>query len=82
MVTQLPCTAASFGGTQCRRSTSERRDQELLAAKTLGSFKPEHVTTWITALEDTVPAESHRRVIVGTVSAALSAAVGDGLLTK
>jgi integrase len=29
-----------------------------------------------------VPAESHRRIIVGTVSAALSAAVEDGLLSK
>ncbi|MEU1460211.1 site-specific integrase [Streptomyces sp. NPDC005727] len=53
-----------------------------IGTRPLGSFKPEHIRAWITALEDTVPAESHRRIIVGTVSAALSAAVDDGLLSK
>ncbi|WP_405934680.1 site-specific integrase [Streptomyces longwoodensis] len=53
-----------------------------LGSRPLGSFKPEHIRAWIAALEATVPAESHRRIIVGTVSAALSAAVDDGLLSK
>ncbi|GGX15981.1 tyrosine-type recombinase/integrase [Streptomyces chartreusis] len=53
-----------------------------IGSRPLGSFKPEHIRDWIAALEDTVPAESHRRIIVGTVSAALSAAVEDGLLSK
>ncbi|MEU6448192.1 site-specific integrase [Streptomyces sp. NPDC046979] len=53
-----------------------------IGTRPLGSFKPEHIRTWIAALEATVPAESHRRIIVGTVSAALSAAVEDGLLSK
>ncbi|MEV7035149.1 site-specific integrase [Streptomyces sp. NPDC093272] len=53
-----------------------------IGSRPLGSFKPEHIRAWIAALEDTVPAESHRRIIVGTVSAALSAAVEDGLLSK
>lgn len=53
-----------------------------IGSRPLGSFKPEHIRAWIAALEATVPAESHRRIIVGTVSAALSAAVDDGLLSK
>lgn len=53
-----------------------------IGSRPLGSFQPEHIRTWIAALEATVPAESHRRIIVGTVSAALSAAVEDGLLAK
>ncbi|MEU5077202.1 site-specific integrase [Streptomyces asoensis] len=53
-----------------------------IGTRPLGSFKPEHIRAWISTLEDTVPAESHRRIIVGTVSAALSAAVDDGLLSK
>ncbi|MGW2718421.1 phage integrase central domain-containing protein [Streptomyces sp. NPDC001492] len=53
-----------------------------IGTRPLDSFKPEHIRAWIAALEDTVPAESHRRIIVGTVSAALSAAVDDGLLSK
>ncbi|KUN70198.1 integrase [Streptomyces canus] len=53
-----------------------------IGSRPLGSFKPEHIRTWIADLEATVPAESHRRIIVGTVSAALSAAVEDGLLSK
>ncbi|MFH9988446.1 tyrosine-type recombinase/integrase [Streptomyces luteogriseus] len=53
-----------------------------IGSRPLGSFKPEHIRAWISDLEATVPAESHRRIIVGTVSAALSAAVDDGLLSK
>ncbi|MEU6079043.1 site-specific integrase [Streptomyces sp. NPDC047108] len=53
-----------------------------IGSRPLGSFKPEHIRVWIADLEATVPAESHRRIIVGTVSAALSAAVDDGLLSK
>ncbi|GGR87592.1 hypothetical protein GCM10010269_28470 [Streptomyces humidus] len=53
-----------------------------IGSRPLGSFKPEHIRAWIADLEATVPAESHRRIIVGTVSAALSAAVDDGLLSK
>ncbi|SHI19807.1 tyrosine-type recombinase/integrase [Streptomyces sp. 3214.6] len=53
-----------------------------IGSRPLGSFKPEHIRAWIADLEATVPAESHRRIIVGTVSAALSAAVDDGMLSK
>ncbi|CAG7637723.1 tyrosine-type recombinase/integrase [Actinacidiphila bryophytorum] len=53
-----------------------------IGSRPLGSFKPEHIRAWISGLENTVPAESHRRIIVGTVSAALSAAVDDGLISK
>ncbi|WP_405657437.1 tyrosine-type recombinase/integrase [Streptomyces sp. RK9] len=53
-----------------------------IGTRPIGSFKPEHIRDWISALEGTVPAESSRRVIVGTVSAALHAAVEDGLLPK
>ncbi|MGW3415496.1 tyrosine-type recombinase/integrase, partial [Streptomyces sp. NPDC000888] len=53
-----------------------------IGTRPLGSFKPEHIRDWIAALESTVPAESHRRIVVGTVSAALNAAVDDGLLAK
>ncbi|MBY8876795.1 tyrosine-type recombinase/integrase [Actinacidiphila acidipaludis] len=53
-----------------------------IGTRPLGSFKPEHIRTWISELEKTVPAESHRRIIVGTVSAAMSAAVDDGLISK
>ncbi|MFJ3867845.1 tyrosine-type recombinase/integrase [Streptomyces nigra] len=53
-----------------------------ISSRPLSSFKPEHIRAWIAALEATVPAESHRRIIVGTVSAALSAAVDDGLLSR
>ncbi|WP_445395145.1 tyrosine-type recombinase/integrase [Streptomyces sp. LE64] len=53
-----------------------------IGTRPLGSFKPEHIREWIAKLDGTVPAESHRRIIVGTVSAALSAAVDDGLLSK
>lgn len=49
-----------------------------IGSRPLGSFKPERIRAWIAALEATVPAESHRRIIVGTVSAALSAAVNNG----
>ncbi|MBM9505051.1 tyrosine-type recombinase/integrase [Actinacidiphila acididurans] len=53
-----------------------------IGSRPLGSFKPEHIRAWISELEKTVPAESHRRIIVGTVSAAMSAAVDDGLISK
>ncbi len=53
-----------------------------LGSRPIGSFKPEHIRDWIGALEATVPAESHRRIIVSTVSAALNAAVEDGLLPR
>ncbi|MGX2995201.1 tyrosine-type recombinase/integrase [Streptomyces sp. JNUCC 64] len=53
-----------------------------IGTRPLGSFKPEHIRELIAELDKTVPAESHRRIIVGTISAALNAAVDDGLLNK
>ncbi|OAR21867.1 integrase [Streptomyces sp. ERV7] len=53
-----------------------------IGSRPLGSFKPEHIRSWVAELEQTVPAESYRRIIVGTVSAVLSAAVEDGNLAQ
>lgn len=53
-----------------------------LGPRPLGSFQPGHIRTWLRELERTVPASSYRRVIYGSVSTVLSAAVDDGHLTK
>jgi len=53
-----------------------------LGSRPLSSFQPEHIRTWSRNLEDALPASSYRRVIFGTVSAMLTAAVDDGLMLK
>ncbi|MGW7134361.1 tyrosine-type recombinase/integrase [Streptomyces bobili] len=53
-----------------------------LGPRPLGSFKPEHIRAWLSALEQSVPASSYRRVIYNNVSTILNAAVDDGHLPK
>ncbi|MFF8928739.1 tyrosine-type recombinase/integrase [Streptomyces longwoodensis] len=53
-----------------------------LGPRPLGSFKPEHIRDWLSALERAVPASSYRRVIYNNVSTVLNAAVDDGHLPK
>ncbi|HEY9440324.1 MAG TPA: site-specific integrase [Streptomyces sp.] len=68
------------------REAAERRLRlhayPYIGTRPLPSFQPGHIRTWLGELETNVPASSHRRIIFGTVSAAFSAAVDDGLLTK
>ncbi|MEU3735987.1 site-specific integrase [Streptomyces sp. NPDC032198] len=53
-----------------------------LGPRPLGSFRPEHIREWLAELERAIPASSYRRVIFGTVSTVLSAAVDDGYLRQ
>ncbi|MFE7119949.1 tyrosine-type recombinase/integrase [Streptomyces sp. NPDC057654] len=53
-----------------------------IGSRPLGSFQPEHIRDWVTAMKDAVTAESYRRIIVGTASAVFNAAVEDGRLSK
>ncbi|MFE4056414.1 tyrosine-type recombinase/integrase [Streptomyces sp. NPDC059096] len=68
------------------REAAERRLRlhayPYIGTRPLASFQPGHIRTWLGELEAAVPASSHRRIIFGTVSAALSAAVDDTLLAK
>ncbi|MFE9256232.1 tyrosine-type recombinase/integrase [Streptomyces sp. NPDC006879] len=68
------------------RDATERRLRlhvyPYIGTRPLSSFQPGHIRTWLGELESNVPASSHRRIIFGTVSAAFSAAVDDGLLSK
>ncbi|WP_127453458.1 site-specific integrase [Streptomyces sp. B29(2018)] len=68
------------------REAAERRLRlhayPYIGTRPLASFQPGHIRTWLGALENKVPATSHRRIIFGTVSAAFSAAVDDGLVAK
>ncbi|MFE0272022.1 tyrosine-type recombinase/integrase [Streptomyces sp. NPDC058992] len=68
------------------REAAERRLRlhayPYIGTRPLSSFQPGHIRTWLGELETNVPAASHRRIIFGTVSAAFSAAVDDGLITK
>ncbi|UZJ30996.1 tyrosine-type recombinase/integrase [Streptomyces endophytica] len=68
------------------REAAERRLRlhayPYIGTRPLASFQPGHIRTWLGELEAQVPASSHRRIIFGTVSAALSAAVDDSLLSK
>ncbi|MBW1604443.1 site-specific integrase [Streptomyces sp. JJ66] len=77
---------ASHSGEINSREAAERRLRlhayPHFGSRPLGSFQPGHIRDWIAALEMSVPAASHRRIIVGTVSAVLSAAVDDGVLSK
>ncbi|WDG30726.1 site-specific integrase [Streptomyces sp. CA-278952] len=53
-----------------------------IGSRPLGSFKPEHVRTWLGVLKKSIPNETHRRVIAATVSAVFNAAVDDELLAR
>ncbi|MGB8942557.1 MAG: site-specific integrase [Streptomyces sp.] len=53
-----------------------------LGPRPLGSFRPEHIREWLAELERAIPASSYRRVIFGTASTVLSAAVEDGYLRQ
>ncbi|WP_328399621.1 site-specific integrase [Streptomyces sp. NBC_00390] len=53
-----------------------------IGTRPIASFQPGHIRAWLGELEANVPSASHRRIIFGTVSAALSAAVDDALLPK
>ncbi|SDM66151.1 tyrosine-type recombinase/integrase [Streptomyces wuyuanensis] len=68
------------------REAAERRLRlhayPYIGTRPLPSFQPGHIRTWLGKLEADVPAASHRRIIFGTVSAAFSAAVDDGLIAK
>ncbi|MEE4546192.1 site-specific integrase [Streptomyces sp. V4-01] len=53
-----------------------------IGSRPLGAFQPEHIRAWSRELEDAIPATSYRRVIFGSVSAVLTAAVDDRLIAK
>ncbi|MFJ4781676.1 tyrosine-type recombinase/integrase [Streptomyces sp. NPDC088762] len=68
------------------REAAERRLRlhayPYIGTRPMPAFQPGHIRTWLGELEKSVPASSHRRIIFGTVSAAFSAAVDDGLIAK
>ncbi|MEV5599768.1 site-specific integrase [Streptomyces sp. NPDC052496] len=68
------------------RDASERRLRlhayPYIGSRPLPSFHPGHIRTWLGELQVSAPAASHRRIIFGTVAAAFSAAVDDGLIAK
>ncbi|WP_301130067.1 tyrosine-type recombinase/integrase [Streptomyces cacaoi] len=68
------------------REAAERRLRlhayPYIGSRPLTSFQPGHIRTWLGALEKTVPAESHRSIIFGTVSAVFTAAMDDGLIAR
>ncbi|MET8272553.1 site-specific integrase [Streptomyces sp. NPDC079189] len=68
------------------REAAERRLRlhayPYIGTRPLPSFQPGHIRTWLGDLEANVPAASHRRIVFGTVSAAFSAALDDGLISK
>ncbi|PZT72261.1 MULTISPECIES: tyrosine-type recombinase/integrase [unclassified Streptomyces] len=68
------------------REAAERRLRlhayPYIGTRPLASFQPGHIRTWLGELETNVPAASHRRIVFGTVSAAFSAALDDGLVNK
>ncbi|PJM99508.1 site-specific integrase [Streptomyces sp. CB01201] len=53
-----------------------------LGKRPMGSFKPEHVRTWLSALQSAVPNATYRRAIYDSVSSLFNAAVDDGVLKK
>jgi integrase len=53
-----------------------------IGSRPLGSFKPEHVRTWLRELEDKGIPGTYAVHIYGTVRAVLSAAVDDGYLPR
>ncbi|WP_030262043.1 tyrosine-type recombinase/integrase [Streptomyces violens] len=77
---------ASHSGQITSREAAERRLRlhayPYIGTRPVASFQPGHIRTWLGELTVSVPSESHRRIIYGTVSAAFTAAVDDGLLAR
>ncbi|MFB7913488.1 tyrosine-type recombinase/integrase [Streptomyces sp. NPDC056061] len=51
-----------------------------LGARPMGSFKPEHVRTWLSKLTVSIPNATYRRAIYDSVSALFNAAVDDRVI--
>ncbi|MFF3270372.1 tyrosine-type recombinase/integrase [Streptomyces chrestomyceticus] len=51
-----------------------------LGARPMGSFKPEHVRSWLSALQAALPNATYRRGIYDSVSSLFNAAVDDGVI--
>ncbi|MEU3185734.1 tyrosine-type recombinase/integrase [Streptomyces sp. NPDC006923] len=51
-----------------------------LGTRPMGSFKPEHMRTWLNALQLAVPNGTYRRAIYDSVSSLFNAAVDDGVI--
>ena len=51
-----------------------------LGTRPMGSFKPEHMRTWLNALNSAVPNATYRRAIYDSVSSLFNAAVDDGVI--
>lgn len=51
-----------------------------LGTRPMGSFKPEHMRTWLNALQSAVPNGTYRRAIYDSVSSLFNAAVDDGVI--
>ncbi|NED13664.1 tyrosine-type recombinase/integrase [Streptomyces sp. SID9124] len=51
-----------------------------MGTRPMGSFKPEHVRAWLSALKSAVPNATYRRAIYDSVSSLFNAAVDDGVI--
>lgn len=51
-----------------------------LGSRPMGSFKPEHMRTWLNRLNSAVPNGTYRRAIYDSVSSVFNAAVDDGVI--
>ncbi|MFK0098977.1 tyrosine-type recombinase/integrase [Streptomyces sp. NPDC091040] len=51
-----------------------------LGTRPMGSFKPEHVRSWLSTLQSLVPNATYRRSIYDSVSSLFNAAVDDGVI--
>ncbi|MFF0743012.1 tyrosine-type recombinase/integrase [Streptomyces sp. NPDC004111] len=51
-----------------------------LGSRPMGSFKPEHMRTWLNALKTALPNATYRRAIYDSVSSLFNAAVDDGVI--
>lgn len=51
-----------------------------LGTRPMGSFKPEHMRTWLNKLTSAVPNGTYRRAIYDSVSSLFNAAVDDGVI--
>ncbi|MFJ4501278.1 tyrosine-type recombinase/integrase [Streptomyces sp. NPDC088864] len=51
-----------------------------LGTRPMGSFKPEHVRAWLSALQSAVPNATYRHAIYDSVSSLFNAAVDDGVI--
>ncbi|WP_274558567.1 tyrosine-type recombinase/integrase [Streptomyces spiramyceticus] len=51
-----------------------------LGTRPMGSFKPEHMRTWLNTLKSALPNATYRRAIYDSVSSLFNAAVDDGVI--